>query len=222
MSRRTIELSEPLHRYLLDHSLRESPLLARLRAETERLGPPARMQVSPEQGQFMALLARLMGARRVLEIGTFTGYSALSVAACLPADGRLVACDISPEYTAIARRYWQEAGIADRIELRLGPARDTLAALEAEGAHGFDMAFIDADKENYALYLDACLGLLRPGGLVLVDNVLWGGSVIDPADEDPDTLAIRAFNTALKSDPRVDISMVPIGDGLTLALKRAA
>ena len=220
MSPRTIELTESLHRYVLDVSLRETPLLARLRAETEALGDAARMQISPEQGQFMALLARLMGARRVLEIGTFTGYSALAVAAALPADGCLVACDRSAEWTAIGRRYWAEAGVDGRIDLRIGDGLATLADLAAAGGDPFDIAFIDADKGNYPAYFDRCLGLLRPGGLILADNVLWGGSVADAADDRPDTKAIRAFNAALKDDPRVDISLVPIGDGLTLALKR--
>ena len=220
MSPRTLALTDPLHRYVLEASLREPPLLARLRADTAALGDAARMQIAPEQGQFMALLARLMGARRVLEIGTFTGYSALAVASVLGPDGRLVACDRSADWTAVARRYWQEAGVEGRIDLRIGDALETLTALAAEGGDPFDMAFIDADKANYHAYFERCLGLLRPGGLVLVDNVLWSGRVADPTDDGADTQAIRAFNEALRADERVDISLVPIGDGLTLALKR--
>lgn len=220
MSPRTLALTDPLHRYVLEASLREPPLLARLRADTAALGDAARMQIAPEQGQFMALLARLMGARRVLEIGTFTGYSALAVASVLGPDGRLVACDRSADWTAVARRYWQEAGVDGRIDLRIGDALETLTALAAEGGDPFDMAFIDADKANYQAYFERCLGLIRPGGLILVDNVLWGGRVADPADDGADTQAIRAFNGALRADERVDVSLVPIGDGLTLALKR--
>jgi predicted O-methyltransferase YrrM len=221
MSRRSIELSDALYDYLLENSLRESDLLRRLREETARL-PGAGMQISPEQGQFMALLVRLMGARRCLEIGTFTGYSALAVAEALPADGRLVACDLNAETTAVARRYWQEAGVAGRIDLRLAPALETLDALLAEGAAGsFDFAFIDADKANYDGYYERALKLLRNGGLIAVDNVLWGGAVINPEDSDPDTLAIRALNAKIKSDQRVSCSLLPLGDGLMLALKRS-
>lgn len=179
------------------------------------------MQISPEQGQFMAFLARLTGARRVVEVGTFTGYSALTVALALPADGRLVACDVSAEWTAIGRRYWEEAGVADKIDMRLAPALETLDALLTDGhADTFDMAFIDADKENYGAYYERCLRLIRPGGLIMVDNVLWGGSVADPDRDDGDTNAIRALNRALRDDDRVDFSLVPIGDGLSLARKR--
>jgi predicted O-methyltransferase YrrM len=221
MSRRSIELSDALYDYLLENSLRESDLLRRLREETARL-PGAGMQISPEQGQFMALLVRLMGARRCLEVGTFTGYSALAVAEALPADGRLVACDLNAETTAVARRYWQEAGVAGRIDLRLAPALETLDALLAEGAAGsFDFAFIDADKSNYDGYYERALKLLRNGGLIAVDNVLWGGAVINPEDSDPDTLAIRALNAKIKSDQRVSCSLLPLGDGLMLALKRS-
>ena len=179
------------------------------------------MQIAPEQGQFMALLARLMGARRALEVGVFTGYSALAVALALPQDGRLVACDVSAEWTAVARRYWAEAGGAHKIALHLAPALETLAALRAGGEEGtYDLAFIDADKVNYGAYYEACLALLRPGGLVLVDNVLWGGAVADPAVQDAETRAIRAFNERLHGDPRVDLAVLPVGDGLTLARKR--
>jgi caffeoyl-CoA O-methyltransferase len=220
MSNRTLSLDNALYAYLLDASLREHPVLARLRAETAR-HPHVNMQIAPEQGQFMALLVRLMGARRCLEIGVFTGYSSLAVALALPAEGRIMACDVSEEYTAVARRYWAEAGVAERIELRLAPALETLDALLAAGAAGsYDFAFIDADKEAYAGYYERVLQLLRPGGLVAVDNTLWDGTVADPDDQSADTLAIRAFNESLHRDDRVDLSLVPIGDGLTLARKR--
>jgi predicted O-methyltransferase YrrM len=180
------------------------------------------MQIAPEQGQFMALLVRLTGARRILEIGTFTGYSALAMALALPAEGRIVACDVSEAWTAVAKRYWQRAGVAGRIELRLAPALQTLDALIGEGGGGsFDFAFIDADKSRYLDYYERSLTLLRPGGLIAVDNTLWGGSVADPAKIDADTAAIRAFNAALHADPRIELSLVPIGDGLTLARKLA-
>ncbi len=220
MSNRTIAVDDRLYDYLCEVSLRETELLRRLRAETLAM-PEAGMQISPEQGQFMALLVRLIGAERIVEVGTFTGYSALCMVQAMPPTGRLVACDVSAEWTAAARRYWAEAGIADRIDLRLAPALDTLDDLIAGGEAGrFDFGFIDADKENYQGYYERVLALLRPGGLVAVDNVLWGGRVVDPAKRDIDTEAIRAFNAALKGDPRVDISLVPIGDGLTLARKR--
>ena len=220
MASRTLSLTDPLYDYLLKVSLREPPLLTRLREETEAL-PLANMQISPEQGQFMALLVELIGARRTLEVGTFTGYSALCVARALPADGQIVACDVSAEYTDVARRYWAEAGIADKIDLRLAPALDTLDALLDDGQAGaFDFAFIDADKENYDGYFERCLALLRAGGLVAVDNVLWNGAVINPVKQDPDTQAIRALNAKLQQDQRVSLSIVPIGDGLALARKR--
>ena len=220
MSNRTLSLDNALYHYLLDASLREHPVLARLRAETAR-HPQVNMQIAPEQGQFMALLVRLMGATRCLEIGVFTGYSSLAVALALPAEGRIMACDVSEEYTAVARRYWAEAGVAERIELRLAPALETLDALLAGGAAGsYDFAFIDADKEAYAGYYERALQLLRPGGLIAVDNTLWDGAVADPADQSADTVAIRAFNERLHQDARVDLSLVPIGDGLTLARKR--
>lgn len=220
MSNRTIAMTDPLYDYLLANALRESALQRELREETARL-PRAGMQIAPEQGQLMALLVELIGARRALEIGSFTGYSALCVALALPPDGRLVACDVSEEYTAIARRYWARAGVADRIDLRLAPALETLDALIAEGASGsFDFAFIDADKTNYDAYYERVLRLLRPGGLVAIDNVLWGGSVADPSAQDADTEALRALNAKLRDDARVTISLVPIGDGLMLARRR--
>jgi caffeoyl-CoA O-methyltransferase len=221
MTRRTLGLAPDLHDYLLSVSLRETDIQRRLREETAKL-PARNMQIAPEQGQFMALLAELMGARRAIEIGTFTGYSALTVAMALPADGRLIACDLSEEWTAIGQPYWREAGVAEKIDLRIGPALETLSALlEAGGKDSYDLAFIDADKEGYQAYYDACLELLRPGGLIMIDNVLWDGSVIDPAmDDDADTRAIRALNERLHADERVTLSMVPIGDGLTLCRKR--
>jgi predicted O-methyltransferase YrrM len=220
MSPRTINLTETLYDYVLANSLREPPLLARLREETAAL-PMSKMQIGPDQGQLMRLLVELIGAQRAVEVGTFTGYSSLSVALALPADGKLVACDISEEYTAIARRYWAEAGIAERIDLRLGPALETLDGLIADGGTGaYDFAFIDADKTNYDGYYERCLTLLRPGGLMAIDNVLWSGAVTDAADRTPDTLAIRALNAKVHKDERVSISLVTVGDGLMLARKR--
>jgi len=220
MASRTLELTDRLYDYLLKTSLREPPLLAELRAETAKL-PAAGMQISPEQGQFMAFLVEAIGARRTLEIGTFTGYSALCVALALPADGKVIACDVSEEYTAVARRYWSRAGVADKIDLRLAPALDTLGRLLAEGAAGsIDFAFIDADKREYDGYYEAVLRLLRPGGLAAIDNVLWGGAVADPARQDDDTSAIRALNERLRTDPRISLSLIPVGDGLSLIRKR--
>jgi caffeoyl-CoA O-methyltransferase len=220
MANRSLDLTDQVYDYLLEVSLREHPVLARLREETAEL-PLSIMQIAPEQGQFMRLLVQILGAKRCLEIGTFTGYSSLSVALGLPADGQIIACDVSVDFTEIALRYWAEAGVADKIDLRLGPAIETLDDLLKEGASGsFDFAFIDADKENYLPYYERCLKLIRPGGLIAVDNVLWNGSVADPEKNDADTLAIRELNEKLRDDERVDISMVPIGDGLTLARKR--
>lgn len=216
MGKRTLNLTEQLYDYLLSVSLRESSALQELRAETAQ-HPLARMQIAPEQGQFMALLLRLMGAQRTLEIGVFTGYSTLCTAMALPDEGRIIACDVSPEWTAIARRYWQKAGVEHKIDLRIAPAGHTLSQLIAQGLYGqFDFAFIDADKGNYDTYYEACLKLLRPGGLMAIDNVLWGGAVADPSVKDEDTLAIRALNNKLRGDSRIELSLVPIADGLTL------
>ena len=219
MSRRSIGLSDELHAYLLVVSLSEPPLLARLRAETAAL-PQAGMQIAAEQGQFLALLVRLMAARRILEIGTFTGYSALAMALALPDDGRILTCDVSEEWTTVAKRYWVEAGVIDKVTLRLGPALATLDGLLAAGEAGhWDMIFLDADKEGYTAYYERAMALLRGGGLLLADNTLWDGRVADPADRSPSTEGVRAFNRTLAMDPRIDLSLVPIGDGLTLARK---
>jgi len=220
MTRTTHSLTEELYGYLLDVSLRDRDVLRRLRNETARL-EQASMQIGPDQGQFMGLLLELIDARNVLEVGTFTGYSALAMALALPEDGRLVACDVSEEWTSIGRRYWEEAGVAHRIDLRLGPAEDTLETLLEEGRGGtFDFVFLDADKTGYDAYYELALELLRAGGLIAVDNTLWEGKVADPAVTDADTEAIRAFNLKVKDDERVSLSLVPIGDGLTLARKR--
>lgn len=219
MSNRSIELDDALYRYLLSVSLREPPILRELREYTARM-PLARMQIAPEQGQFMHWLVSVVGARRTLEIGVFTGYSTLITALALPPEGRVVACDISVEYTDIARQYWRRAGVDERIELHLRPARDTLQALLDDGQAGtFDFAFIDADKEGYSDYYESTLQLLRAGGIVAVDNVLWSGRVLDPATGDRDTIALRRFNEQLHGDSRVALSMLPVGDGLTLARK---
>ncbi len=222
MSNKTLSMTERLYDYLLSVSLREPELLRRLREETAR-DPHANMQIAPEQGQFMALLAELMGARRALEIGVYTGYSALWVARALPADGRLIACDVNAEWTATAQRYWEEAGVAHKIDLRLAPAAKTLDALLAGGEAGtFDFVFIDADKENYAHYYEQSLRLLRPGGLMAIDNVLWDGRVAEPEMSDSETEAIRSLNQKLLGDERISLSLVPVADGVTLALKRPA
>ena len=219
MSSRSIQLTESVYSYLIDHSLREPAVLRRLREETAELSMAA-MQISPEQGQLMRLLAELMGAERALEVGTFTGYSSLCVALALPEHGELIACDVSEEWTALGRKHWELAGVADRIDLRLAPAEKTLRSLLPRRAGEFDLAFIDADKRNYGLYYELCLELLRPGGLLLVDNVLWGGSVADKSVQDEDTQAIRRLNETICRDDRVQHSMLPIGDGLSLVRKR--
>ena len=220
MPKQSIGLDNQLYNYLLSVSLREPEILEKLRQETAN-HPRSGMQISPEQGQFMSLLVQLIGAKKTLEVGVFTGYSSLSVALALPADGKIIACDVSEEFTAIARRYWQEAGVANKIDLRLAPALETLDQLLATGqAETFDFAFIDADKENYDGYYERSLQLIRPGGLIAIDNVLWSGQVADEQNQDESTQAIRALNEKLHHDERVTLSLVPIADGLTLAIKR--
>ena len=222
MSRRTLNLDDRLYDYVLDASLREHPVLAELRAVT-RDHAHAGMQISPEQGQLLALLVKLIGARRTIEVGVFTGYSALAVALALPDDGHVLACDVSDEYTQVGKPYWQRAGVADKIDLVLEPALTTLDARLAAGEAGrYDFAFIDADKPSYDGYYERCLRLLRTGGLIAIDNTLWSGKVAHPVDakKDADTAALQALNVKLRDDSRVDISLLPIGDGLTLARKR--
>lgn len=221
MSNQSIGLSDPLYQYLLANSVREPEILAKLRAETAAY-PLANMQISPEQGQLMGLLVQLIGAKKCLEVGVFTGYSSLVVALNLPDDGRIVACDVSNEFTSVARRYWQEAGINHKISLDIAPALETLDRLIADGeSDTFDFAFIDADKNNYGAYYNRCFQLVRQGGLILVDNVLWYGRVADPAmDSDKRTQAIKDINQQIYHDDRVQISLIPIGDGLTIARKK--
>lgn len=220
MSTTSIGLPPELADYLVDRGVREPAILARLREETSSI-PEHDMQIAPEQGAFLAMLVRLIDARRCLELGTFTGYSSLAVALALPPEGRLVCCDISDEWTSVARRYWSEAGLADRVELRLGPALRSLDELLESGAAGtFDFAFVDASKREYPDYHERILRLLRTGGLVVYDNVFWDGAVLDPSDDDPDTVGVRRLNDRLATDERVDISMLPVADGLTLARKR--
>ena len=219
MARRSLELDDRLYDYLLKFGTRESDLLKELRAETAKLSG-AGMQIGADQGAFMALLIELIGAKRALEVGTFTGYSSLCVAGALPEDGKLICCDVSEEYTKIARDFWRRAGLEAKIELRLGPAVETLDALIEADTPAFDFVFIDADKTNYGNYYDRALQLVRTGGLIAIDNVLWSGAVADPKDNDEDTKAIRALNEKLRNDERVTLSLVPIGDGLTLARKR--
>ncbi|MCC5602604.1 class I SAM-dependent methyltransferase [Nostoc favosum] len=220
MPKQSIGLDNQLYNYLLSVSLREPEILLKLRQETAS-HPRSGMQISPEQGQFMRLLVQLIGAKKTLEVGVFTGYSSLSVALALPADGKIIAADVSEEFTAIARRYWQQAGVADKIDLRLAPALETLDHLLATGqAETFDFAFIDADKENYDGYYERSLQLVRPGGLIAIDNVLWSGQVAEEQNQDESTQAIRALNDKLHHDERITLSLVPIADGLTLAIKR--
>jgi predicted O-methyltransferase YrrM len=220
MGDRTTALTDKLYDYVLAHSVREAPVLARLREVTAKMSNHG-MQISPDQGQFMALLVRLIAARRCIEIGTFTGYSSLAVALALPPDGSIIACDVSPETSAIAQRFWNEAGVEKKVQLRLQPALQTLDELLADkGANLFDFAFIDADKEAYRAYYDKLLQLIRPGGLIAVDNTLWGGLVADPREKDSATVALREFNDYVHQDERVDMALVPIGDGLTLLRKR--
>jgi caffeoyl-CoA O-methyltransferase len=216
---RTLQIDESLVRYIHDHSLREQPVQAALR-EATRTHPSAGMQIGADQGQFMALLVRLIGARRAIEVGTFTGYSALAVALALPDDGRLLACDVSDEYTRVGRPFWEQAGVEHKIELVLGPALATLdARLKAGEADRYDFAFVDADKTNYDGYFERCLRLLRVGGLIVFDNMLWAGAVTQPST-DADTLALQALNDKLHHDERVDIALLTVGDGVTLVRKR--
>lgn len=213
-------LPEPLERYLFDALSPRTEVQERLRVETQG-HPRAGMQIGPDQGLFLGLLVRMLDARRVVEVGTFTGYSALAMAMALPPGGRIVCCDISEEYTAVARRYWREAGVADRIDLRLGPATETLSRLlQTEGQGSQDLAFIDADKTGYDTYYETCLKLIRPGGIIAMDNVLWSGRVADPAVKDADTAALRALNLKVRDDPRVDAVVLTVGDGLTLARRK--
>jgi predicted O-methyltransferase YrrM len=212
---RSVPLTDELYEYVVAKGVRETRVQRELRAATRKL-PMAGMQIGADQGALLQVLVRLVGAKRCIEIGTFTGYSALAVALALPPGGRIVCCDVSEEWTAIGRRYWKKAGVDRKISLRLGPALETLAGLKGR----FDFAFIDADKPNYWKYYERCLKLLRKGGLIAVDNTLWGGSVIDPEKQSESTRALRAFNDRVSRDRRVDIALVPIGDGLTLAVKR--
>jgi caffeoyl-CoA O-methyltransferase len=220
MTDRRLTITNEIYRYILEHSVREPPVLARLRKVTAAM-PEAQMQIGPEQGQFMALLARLVGARRCIEIGVFTGYSSIAVALALPDDGRIVACDVSEQYTAVARQFWREAGVEHKIDLRLQPATRTLDELIAGGESGrYDFAFIDADKPSYDAYYERVLRLLRPGGLIVLDNVLWSGEVADPNTNETSARIFQALNDKLHRDERIDLSLLPIGDGVTLVRKR--
>ncbi|WP_416675356.1 class I SAM-dependent methyltransferase [Egbenema bharatensis] len=220
MSKQTLNLDDRLYQYLLSTSLREQPILQALRQETAS-HPMSQMQIAPEQGQFMGFLVQLMGVKKALEVGVFTGYSSLVVALAMPPDGQLIACDVSEEFTSIARRYWEQAGVADKIDLRIAPALETLDQLIQEGhANTFDFAFIDADKSNYDNYYERALQLVRTGGLIAIDNVLWSGQVADPEVQDTRTTAIRTLNQKIQQDQRVVMCLVPIADGLMLAMKR--
>ena len=220
MSTRTLNLNDQIYHYILDNSLRERPIQKALREETSKL-TMARMQISPEQGQFMQLIAKLMNVKNVIEVGTFTGYSSLAVALALPEDGHLIACDINEEWTDMARRYWQQANVADNIDLQIAPALQTLNKLLGENKAGtFDLVFIDADKTGYDDYYEACLQLLRPAGLMMIDNTLWSGSVADEQNNEPDTVALRKLNSKIHQDQRVEMSLLPVGDGLTLVMKK--
>ncbi len=220
MTSRTLGMTDNIHQYVLRWGVREPEVLARLRQETAS-HPHASMQISPEQGAVLALLVELTDARHCLEIGTFTGYSSLAVALAMPSDGRIMCCDVSDEYTSVARRYWAEAGVTDRVDLRVGPALETLDALLADGAAGtFDLAFIDADKTGYLDYWERCVELVRSGGVIAIDNVLWGGRVADPGDDHASTRAIRAVNERVAADQRVRHVLLAIADGMTIARKR--
>jgi predicted O-methyltransferase YrrM len=220
MTSKSIGLPDDVYDYVLAHGVREPAILARLREETAA-HPMAQMQIEPLQGAIFRLLVELLDVRSYVEVGTFTGYSSLAVALAMPADGRLVCCDVSEEYTNVARRYWAEAGVADRVDLRIGPGVDTLDSLLAEGHENtFDLAFIDADKKSYPDYYERCLRLVRPGGLVALDNVLWGGEIADMTKQDRDTLALRAVNELVRDDERVTEVLLPVADGMTLARKR--
>jgi caffeoyl-CoA O-methyltransferase len=216
---RAFLFSEALGSYYEKAAVREPPLFAQLREETAKL-PMARMQIAPEEGQFLDLLLQILQPRRCIEVGVFTGYSSLVTALALPDDGHLLACDVSEEWTDVAQRYWKQAGVRSRIELKIAPALETLDAQIAAGVAPYDFAFIDADKENYVAYYERCLALIRQGGLIAVDNTLWSGRVADASVNDKDTEAIRAFNAHVKQDQRVDFCLVPIADGVTLARKR--
>jgi caffeoyl-CoA O-methyltransferase len=217
---RTLPFTEKLYQYILDHSVREPAVLRELHDETMPMKHGG-MQIGADQGQLMGLLAKLVGAKRCIEIGVFTGYSSISVALALPPDGRIIACDVSEEWTSVARRYWKKAGVDSKIELRLGPAVETLDAMLAKGEAGtYDFAFIDADKGNYLNYYERCIKLVRPGGLMLFDNTLWSGEVANPENQKEDTVALRKLNDALHHDERIDLALLPVGDGVTLARKR--
>lgn len=220
MANRTLPMNDAIHGYLVGLAVDESDAMRALRDETASM-PAANMQIGPEQGAFMAWLVRTLGVKRVVEVGTFTGYSALAMARAMPDDGAIVCCDVSEEFTRVARKYWERAGVASKIDLRVAPAADTLQALLDDGGAGaFDFAFIDADKGGYDTYYERCLALLRPGGVIAIDNVLWGGSVIDDDDDRESTVALRAINEKVFSDARVSACMLPVGDGITLATKK--